>query len=330
MIIMPVPIRTSRRRHEWPEGLLEAPDRPPEDERIVNINSSLHLDSRSEAMEDVPGVCELPLTRAIVQYREVHEVDQVGGRIRDIGLALVLEGKYAATCDAVDLGSGDVKRLDLSHELVVLDWAYEPTLDHAAELVRNAAAHGRDGELERFCFRVALRAIERNGFSPLTRPTLLRIGFRDVCRDLDLHEATAVRLSLGDRRVVRIHMDYEGNALAVRTPTAHPDPALEDGLARAFPTWEIRRLVPPSVAQAGGYQVRVPLSLSLSELREQVARIRSGLVRLIGRFEPARVERLEHHVDTFGERETLARIRDDGSSLRTVPLRPVANVDTVH
>ena len=296
----------------------------------MNTNPTLHLDARPEAMEDVPGVCELPLTRAIVQYREVHEVDQVGGRIRDIGLALVLEGRYAATCDAVDLGSGDVKRLDLSHELVVLDWAYEPTLEHAAELVRNAAAHGRDGDLERFCFRVALRVIERNGFSPLTRPTLLRIGFRDVCRDLDLHEATAVRLSLGDRRVVRVHMDYEGNTLAVRTPTAHPDPTLEDALTKAFPSWDTRRLVPPSVALAGGYQVRLPLSLSLSELREQVARVRSGLVRLIGRFEPGRVERLERHVETFGERETLARIRDDGAPLRTVPLRPVTSHGTVH
>lgn len=326
MIIIPVPCPNFAAMLESPED----PERPPEAERDVNINSSLHLDARPEAMEDVPGVCELPLTRAIVQYRDVHEVEQVGGRIRDIGLALVLEGRYAATADAVDLGSGDVKRLDLSHELVVLDWAYEPTLEHAAELVRNAAAHGRDGDLERFCFQVALRAIERNGFSPLTRPTLLRIGFRDVCRDLDLHEATAVRLALGGQRVVRVHMDYEGNALAVRTPTAHRDPALEDGLTSAFPVWDVRRLVPPSVAQAGGYQIRLPLSLSLAELREQVARIRSGLVRLIGRFEPSRAQRLEGHLDTFGERETLERIRDDRSSVRTVPLRTVTNEHTVH
>ena len=104
-----------------------------------------------------------------------------GDAIRDIVLALVLEGRYAASADAVDLGSADVKQLDLSHELVVLDWAYEPTLEHAATLLRDAASRGReDGELERFCFRIALRAIERVGFSPLTRPTLLRIGFRDV------------------------------------------------------------------------------------------------------------------------------------------------------
>ena len=141
------------------------------------MNSTFHLDIRPEAMADVPGVCELPLTRAIVQYRDVHEVEVPGGRIQDIGLALVLEGRYAASADVVDLGSSDVKQLDLSHELVVLDWVYEPTLDHASRLVRDAAARGRDGELERFCFQVALRAIERVGFSPLTRPTLLRFGF---------------------------------------------------------------------------------------------------------------------------------------------------------
>ncbi len=296
------------------------------------INSSLHLDARPEAMEDVPGVCELPLTRAIVQYRDVHEVENAGGRIRDIGLALVLEGRYAASADVVDLGSADVKQLDLSHELVVLDWAYEPTLEHAADLLRDAASHGRDGELERFCFRVALRAIERVGFSPLTRPTLLRIGFRDVCRDLDLHEATAVRLALGGSRVVRIHMDYDANALTVRTPTAHRDPSLETALAAAFPAWDVRRIVPPSVAQAGGYQVRLPLSLSLGELRDQVTRVRTGLIRLIGRFEPARMRQVEQHVDTFGERETLARIRDTGEVACTVSIgRGTAHGDdTVH
>jgi hypothetical protein len=296
------------------------------------MNSTFHLDIRPEAMADVPGVCELPLTRAIVQYRDVHEVEVPGGRIQDIGLALVLEGRYAASADVVDLGSSDVKQLDLSHELVVLDWVYEPTLDHASRLVRDAAARGRDGELERFCFQVALRAIERVGFSPLTRPTLLRIGFRDVCRDLDLHEGTSVRVALGERRVVRIHMDYDANALAVRTPTAHPDPVLEEALATAFPGADIRRVVPPSVAQAGGYQLRFPLALSLDELREQMGEIRSGLVRLIGRFEPARFREVEQMISTFGERETLARIREGTGVHRTVRVRrgTLAGDRTVH
>ena len=58
---------------------------------------SLHSTARPEAMADVPGVCELPLTRAVVHYRDLHEVDPPGGRIQDIGLALVLEGRFASS-----------------------------------------------------------------------------------------------------------------------------------------------------------------------------------------------------------------------------------------
>ena len=37
------------------------------------MHASPTADARPEAMGDVPGVCELPLTRAIVQYRDVRE-----------------------------------------------------------------------------------------------------------------------------------------------------------------------------------------------------------------------------------------------------------------
>ena len=55
------------------------------------MDASTQTYARPEAMGDVPGICELPLTRAIVQYRDVHEMDAPGGRIEDIGLALVVE-----------------------------------------------------------------------------------------------------------------------------------------------------------------------------------------------------------------------------------------------
>ena len=99
------------------------------------MNASVLTETLPEAMGDVPGICELPLTRAIVQYRDVHEMDTPGGRIEDIGLALVVEGRYASAAEALDLGSGRMKTLDLSTELVVLDWVYEPTLEHVAGLV---------------------------------------------------------------------------------------------------------------------------------------------------------------------------------------------------
>jgi hypothetical protein len=294
------------------------------------MHTSLHLDRRPEAMADVPGVCELPLTRAVVQYRDVHEVDVPGGRIRDIGLALVLEGRYASTAEVVDLGSADVKLLDLSGELVVLDWVYEPTLDHVAGLVA-AAARGRDqGELARFGFRLALAVLERVGFGPLTRPTLLRLGFRDVCSDLDLNDGTSVRIAMDGSRIVRAHMDYDGNALLVRTPTARPDSSLEGALADAFPGTDLRRLVPVSAAAAGGYQVRFPLPLSLDELRTELAAIRAGLVRLLARFEPTRFAAVEGMLETFGERETLARIREHGRHADVVRVAGSTPAGTVH
>lgn len=283
-------------------------------------------------MADVPGVCELPLTRAVVQYREVHEVEVAGGRIQDIGLALVLEGRFASSAEAIDLGSAEVKLLDLSHELVVLDWVYEPTLDHVGSLIR-AASGGERGELSRFCFQVGMEVLERVGFSSLTRPSLLRIGFRDVCRDLDLHEGTSVRLLIGEGRVVRVHMDYESNALLVRTPTSARDLKLEEALSTAFPGQDLRRIIPPSAAAAGGYQVRFPLALDLAELREQLHAIRAGLLRLVTRFEPGRIGQVESILSTFGERETLARFRSAaGSGVRSVRVTAAAGDErgTVH
>jgi len=283
------------------------------------MNGALHqgASARPEAMADVPGACELPLTRAVVQYRDGHEIEQVGGRIQDIGLALVLEGRYASSAEVVDLGSGDVKLLDLSAEVVLLDWVYEPTLEHVHELLAVSLDDARPGRrprdlarrpFERFCFRLGMRVLERVGFGALTRPTLLRIGFRDICRDLDLHEGTSVRVSLGRQRILRAHLDYDGNALRFLTPGPDPDEGVRDALAEAFPDARLRRIVPATSASAGGYAARYVVPASLPELRRQLAEIRAGLVGLLGRFEPSRVREVEQLLGTFGRRETLARL----------------------
>lgn len=284
---------------------------------------SLDTDRRPEAMADVPGVCELPLTRAVVQYRDVHEIDMEGGRIQDIGLALVLEGRYASSAEAVDLGSADVKLLDLSSQLVVLDWVYDPTLEHVTRLVSDAAggAAGQREELERFAFRLALRLLERVGFGPLTRPTLLRIGFRDICRDLDLHEGTSVRIVVGPGRVLRAHLDYDGNALLFRTAADRPDGEIETALLEAFPHADARRLI-PTPGGPTGYQVRLPLPLTLGETRSTLAGIRAGLGHLIARFEPERYRSLEPVLSTFGNRETLAQLHVSGARERYASMRP--------
>lgn len=279
--------------------------------------------NRPEAMADVPGVCALPLTRAVVQYRDRHAIDQPGGWIRDIGLAVVLDGRYAARAEVIDLGSGEVRQLDLSGELVVLDWVHEPTLEHLSTLLRDAAGGGERSPLRRFCADVALQVLERTGFGPLTRLTFLRIGFRDVCRDLDLHDGTSVRITLGDRRLVRVHLDYDHHALVFRTPADPTDDLLESALGSAFPGVEIRRIVAVSPSATGGYLLRLPLPLDLDEVRSTMQTIREGLFALIARFEPGRHRALREMMTTFGARETLARIRARPHGLVTRPLERV-------
>lgn len=264
--------------------------------------------TRPEAMGDVPGICELPLTRAVVQYRDLHEMDTPGGRIEDIGLALVVEGRYAASSEVVDLGSGAMKVLDLSTELVVLDWVYGPTVDHMGELITAAAATRDAAGLRSYSRRLGLRVLERVGFGPLTRPTFLRIGFRDICRDLDLHEGTSIRFVLGPGRLTRAHLDYDACALVFRTAFREPDAPLERALTEAFPKSELRRKEATGEADSITYHVRLPLPTSLGEARTTLAGMRRGLAALTARFEPDRYAALEGLMETFGARETLGSL----------------------
>jgi hypothetical protein len=295
------------------------------------MQTNLHTDARPEAMGDVPGICELPLTRAVVQYRDVHEMDTPGGRIEDIGMALVVEGRYASTAEALDLGSGKIKVLDLSTELVVLDWVYEPTLNHVTELITASAATDDPDSLRRYGFQLGLRILERVGFGPLTRPTLLRIGYRDICRDLDLHEGTSIRIVLGPGRVTRAHLDYDTCALVFRTAFDEPDPPLEHALSEAFPTGELLRTEPIESAEAIEYKVRFALPTTLTETRECLGRMRRGLGSLLARYDQERFRSLSRVMDTFGARETLNSLRIHESRLHVVPVpAPFAGSHVVH
>ena len=297
---------------------------------------SLHSGARPEAMADVPGVCELPLTRAVVHYRDLHEVDSPGGRIQDIGLALVLEGRFASSAEGLDLGSSAVKLLDLSSELVVLAWVYEPTLKHVNRLLIERARGGEDvgaaGRLGAYSFHMALSLLGRLGYGPLTRPTLLRIGFRDICRDLDFHEGTTVRIILGEHRVARAHLDYDSNSLVFSTPSPEPDALLEAGVLGAFPHSDVMRI---SEAHNGGsvyYQVRLSFPASLAEAREELRTIRRGLGGLLARFEPERFKGIEQHITTFGPRDTLSQlhVRERRTKAEALRTRHGAGGGTVH
>lgn len=272
--------------------------------------------ARPEAMADVPGVCELPLTRAVVQYRDVHELDHPGGRIQDIGLAVVVEGRFASSVRAIDLGSAETKFLDLSSELVVLDWLYEPTLAHVRRLADAASEDRPPGTgLGPYCFDLALRVLARRGFTPLTRSTLLRIGYRDLCQDLDLHEGTAVRITTRPGKLVRVHLEYDAAALVFETSPARRDHVLESALREVFPGLPAARF---GVGERGGggaearrrgYRVRFGVPLDFGEARRSLYRMRHGLSHLVARFEPERFRALDSLVSTFGERRTLDRLR---------------------
>ena len=274
-------------------------------------------ESRPEAMADVPGICELPLTRAVVQYRDAHELNRSGGRIQDIGLAVVVEGRFASSVRAMDLGSAEVKYLNLASELVVLDWVYDPTLAHIralAEAGRDAATtgFGPSGELRRYCFDLALRVLDRRGFSHLTRPTLLRIGFRDLCKDLDLHESTVVRIVTGRDAVTRVHLDYDANALVFRSAGPSLGAEVKAAIREIFPQLPIQR---PAGDDAGGstaWQVRFGVPVTFAELRAGLLAMRRGLNHLFARFEPERFRSVEGLLDTFGERATLDLLAHHG------------------
>lgn len=282
--------------------------------------------SRPEAMADVPGTCELALTRAVVQYRRAHELYRPGGRIQDIGLAVVLEGRFASSVRAIDLGSARIKYLNLASELVVLDWVYDPTLTHLRSLAaadeedpqtarrpesaeRPGSADQHDSQkLRRYCFDLALRVLNRRGFSSLTRPTLLRIGFRDICKDLDLHENTVVRIVTGQGTVTRVHLDYEANALVCRAPTREGAQMLEGVLREVFPGLPVGRLPAGTTGRTESRQVRFGIPVDFNELRRSLQRMRGGLSHLIARFEPERFRAVGGIVSTFGERATLNRL----------------------
>jgi hypothetical protein len=283
---------------------------------------NVHADARPEAMGDVPGICELSLTRAIVQYRDVHEMDMPGGRIEDIGLALVVQGRYAASAEAIDLGSGQLKVLDLSTELVVLDWIYEPTLQHVSELITATAATRDEEPLKRYGFQLGLRVLERIGYGPLTRATFLRLGYRDICRDLDLHEGTSIRFVLGPGRLTRAHLDYDACALVFRTAFAEPDPQLEHALAEAFLTADLLRVEPKVLGGTVEYHARYPLPTALGEARSNLAQMRRGLLSMLARFEPERFASLAPVMDTFGERETLGSLKIHESATQAVAVPP--------
>ncbi len=275
-----------------------------------------------ERASRIPGSPDVSVTGAVVQYRQRHRRGAGAEALDDIGVALVLEGECASACYALDLGSTVPLELDLSSELVVLGWVGMDTL---ADVRKYAADAGRSGRAPRdagpFCFGVALRALRTLGCSSVTRPSLLRIGFRDVLRDLDPDGARQVRFEVRPGQIARVSLDAEGNTLnVVLTPSSDlPDADLESALTEAFPTAVLRKM-----DQAAGsyYQVRLPLPLGITELRGMLQQIRAGLAHLFWKFEPERSQVVAEQLATFGRRDSLGRLGDPAPSAQTGEASP--------
>ncbi|HLU25129.1 MAG TPA: hypothetical protein VKZ58_05440 [Longimicrobiales bacterium] len=282
------------------------------------------LKARPEALADVPGVGDLSLTRAVIQYRDGHQLDRGAGRIDDIGLGLVLDGEYAASAEVLELGSGTIRQLDLSAELVILDWVYEPTLDHVRLLLdtpRDLSLMSGGvvpGPLVQYCQAITLSVLGRVGYNALTRPTVLRMGFRDIVRDLDMNERTAVRIAIAPDDVATVSFIYDENSLYIERCRATPDAGFERLLLDAFPGADVRRCY---VDSGTAYHLLFPLPLVLAEARALMDQLRLGLLRLYARYEPDRYAHIRRSIDTFGPRDTLEQLDRGQARVPCVRLR---------
>jgi len=270
-----------------------------------------HLGTRPgfEPESSLTATFEVSLTRAVLPYRDGSDGSPPGGRIQDIGLGVVVDGVDPARADVIDLGSAELRVVNLAGPLVVMGWLYPSGLRSLGRVVADSES-GAGTRARTFTFGLAVRALRGAGFGPLTRPTVLRIGFRDVCQDLDLHEGTAVRLLLPSGGVVRMHMDYENVSLVARTGRSTPSPELEAALVEAFPGQDLLRGPMRDAVGAHAYHLPLPIPRTLEETRDLLGAVRRGLIRVLGRFEPERLGALRELTATFGERDSLRSLLD--------------------
>lgn len=264
-----------------------------------------------ESESSLTGTFQVSLTRAVLPYRDEGDRLLPGGRIGDIGLGVVVDGSDPARADVMDLGSAELRVVDLTGPLVVLGWLYPSGLRSLERVVEDAGLN-EQGRARAFTFNMAVRALNAAGFGPLTRPTVLRMGFRDLCQDLDLHEGTAVRLMLPSGGVARIHLDYENATLVARVGTSVPTRELERALVEAFAGRELLRGrgAGSDAASASAYHLPLAIPRSLADSRALLRCLRRGFVDLLARFEPERHQSLEELTGTLGERDSLRGLRE--------------------
>lgn len=270
--------------------------------------------ARLDALMEFPGTGDLSLTRAIVRYQEGQVVDGSHPSADDLGIALVIDGEYAAAAEAIELGSGRLLHLDLSTGVVVLDWVYPSTLDYVRLLLRTArdvdfevSFDDAPGTLRAYCETITLGVLGRADFGSLARSTILRLGFRDIVRDLDPHEEAAVRLQAASGDRIEVRFDCDANALVVVRRNGGGD-SYQRLLASLFPGAHMR-----GIPMVGGmcHQLRYPVPFTLDDARAQLREVRDGLLGLLATYEPERYRAIRQALDIFGPRDTLAWLERD-------------------
>ena len=113
--------------------------------------------------------------------------------------------------------------------------------------------------------------------------------------------------------MARIEIDPEANALLIQSDGFTAPRTLEAAIAESFPGTELVRPGAEGGASQGShgggtYEVRIPHPQTLAELRTLVERVRSGMAQMIWKYEPDRSKALAEQLDTFGRRDSLARL----------------------
>jgi len=282
---------------------------------MLDLGSNFPSGSDPRTGVVLTGACEIPLERAVLLYRPLPDSAGSGGRVLDLGLGVVIEAGGASRARVMDLGSGEIRDAELAPPFVLLGWIFPRLFREIQGLLD--PTNPSENRL-RWSRKMVFPLLREMGLSPLTRSTFQRLGFQDLCLDLDLHEEAAVRLHLGEAGPVRAHLESERSLLVFRTGKSSGLPELEGMLAEAFPLFPLSRRRQGEGRLTVEFGVHLPVRLEWAPLRRDLAAVRSGFEVLIKHFEPRRFEAYRSALSAFGERDALARLdsrSDRGPSL---------------
>ena len=207
--------------------------------------------------------------------------------------------------------------MDLNGPAVILGWVTPQRVQSLQSALEARVAEAADGASEReglAGFSLIQGLLRRRGVDAYTLPVVLRLGFGDVCRDLDPHAHPAVRFRLADGGIARAQLDVSHAALRVSMNPSQDLTTLHEGLAAAFPQRTVTRGSSDALTGFGVLRVQLPIPGDLTEVRDRVTELREGLLSLLARFDPERHGTLQGVLATFGPRDRL-RVLDRAGAL---------------